>query len=367
MAAADKHSKTEAPTPKRVKEARDKGQVAKSPELTTWLAVLIATYLLPPTVRHVAEQCQLIFRSFAEVTADPTPSRMTRALGAGLQASFLTLLPLMVGLMVMNVVVGLAQVGLHPSTKRLKPNFKAVDPKAGFKRMFSSQNAWETGKSVVKVVVIAGFAYPATRQMVEDITGGSALSYATVMPLIARRSIALVRLIGWVSLVIAAADLIYKKRKHRQNLKMSKDEVKDEAKNAEGNPEVKNKMKSKMFTMSRTRMLQAVARADVVVVNPVHIAVALQYEAARGAPRVVAKGIGELAERIKERAEQSEVTIVESIPLARALYKACDLDDEIPVELYEGVARLLAFVHRLRRRRLLGGDYHRLPDSLTMV
>ncbi|MGE0879207.1 MAG: flagellar biosynthesis protein FlhB [Acidimicrobiia bacterium] len=364
---ADKHSKTEQPTPKRVKEARDKGQVAKSPDLAPWLGVLIGTWLLPPTVGNVGEKCQIILRSFAEVSADPTPARMTRALGSGFQSALLAMLPLLAGLMVMNLVVQIAQVGFHPSTKKLKPKFKAINPKAGVKQMFSSQNAWATGKSFLKVVVIAAVTYPSIKSMATEITGGEALTFSAAINLIGKRSVSIVRRVAELGVLIAIVDFIYQKRKHKTNLKMTKEEVKEEAKNSEGNPEVKNKRKEKMYTMSRVRMMEWVAKANVVVVNPVHIAVALLYDPAQGAPRVVAMGNGDLAEKIKEEALLHEVPIVESIPLARALFASCDIDEEIPFELYEGVARLLAFVHRLRRKRPLGGDYHRLPDALTVV
>jgi flagellar biosynthetic protein FlhB len=183
---------------------------------------------------------------------------------------------------------------------------------------------------------------------------------------IGTRSLSMVRSVAYAALVVSALDYVYQRRTMAKSLKMSKAEVRDEGKQAEGNPEVKGKIKGKMREASRNRMLSMVGQASVVIVNPVHIAVALVYEPTRGAPRVIAKGEGFVAERIREEADKHQVPIVESIPLARALYAAVELEDEIGAEFYEPVARLLAFVHRLGRRRPIGGPHHRLPPNLEM-
>ena len=169
------------------------------------------------------------------------------------------------------------------------------------------------------------------------------------------------------ALLLALVDYAYQRHSTAKSLKMTKQEVRDEARQAEGNQEVKGRIKARQREMSRNRMLAAVRDADVVVVNPIHIAVALRYDPARGAPRVIAKGKGFVAERIREEAEKHRVALVESIPLARALYASVELDDEIPLAFYEPVARLLAFVHRLGKRRPMGGPFHRLPVGLELT
>jgi flagellar biosynthetic protein FlhB len=263
-------------------------------------------------------------------------------------------------------VANVVQVGFHFSTKSIKPSLKKVSPKAGFKRIFSAKSSWELAKSSVKLVIVASVAYPVVRSVEAMIPRDHTQSFWVTASLLGKTGLHLVRYVAATSLTIAVADWAYQRRSLAKNMKMSKQELKDEAKQSEGNPEVRGKIKSKALSMSRNRMLSMVGTADVVVVNPIHIAVALKYEALKGAPRVVAKGEGWLAEKIKEQAEQHRITIVESVPLARALYAAVDLEAEIGPEFYDSVARLLAFVHRLGQRRPIGGGHHRLPEALLV-
>jgi flagellar biosynthetic protein FlhB len=226
---------------------------------------------------------------------------------------------------------------------------------------------WELLKNVAKLAIVAGVAYPSIRGLTSVVALDRTTPFWEMAGRIATRAISLVRTIAYVALLVALADFIYQKRSIAKSLKMSKAEVRDEAKQAEGAQEVKGKIKAKAREISRNRMFSAVANANVVVVNPIHIAVALVYDPMRGAPVVVAKGEGWVAERIRSEAEKHQVPIVESIPLARALYATVDLNDEIGLEFYEPVARLLAFVHRLGKRRPIGGSHHRLPSHLEMA
>jgi flagellar biosynthetic protein FlhB len=213
------------------------------------------------------------------------------------------------------------------------------------------------------VVVIAVVVVPIARGTVDDVAGQH-MAMWDVVGVVGETALRLARMVAYVALLIAAADYVYQRKSHAKSMRMTKQEVRDEFKQAEGNQEVKGKIKGLQLAAARNRMLAAVGDANVVVVNPVHIAVALRYEPLRGAPRVVAKGAGAVAERIRDEATRSGVPIVESIPLARALHKACDLDDEIPATLYEGVARLLAFVQRLGGRAPIGGGHHRLAEPV---
>lgn len=363
---ADKSDKTEQPTAKKLSQARKEGQVAKTPELAAWLSVLVAAYLAPVLLGQVGRSVESVFLSLRDVFVDPSPERMLNLLGGAMRGLFLALLPVLLAFMVLAVVADLVQIGgLRFATKAAKPSGKRLNPIAGFKRLFSTRSLWDLGKNVVKVTVIAYLAFPLVVDTVRTMIAVGIVPIGQVIDLVGDDALALVKRVAAVGLLVAVADFGYQKRRTRKDLMMSKQEVKDEAKQADANPEVKAKIKGKMYAASRNRMLAAVKEADVVVVNPVHIAVALRYEALRGAPRVVAKGRDLLAERIKDEAEGASVPIVESVPLARALYAACEIDDEIPVQLYEAVARLLAFVQRLGRRAPLVGSIHRLPDALA--
>jgi flagellar biosynthesis protein FlhB len=360
--------KTEKPTGTKLAEARKEGQVAKTPELATWLAVLVATYLVPLLMGRLGAAVERSFLSIGDVFEDPTPQRMVAALSVGMMTMFTALLPVMGGFMLLAVVADLSQIGgLKLATKAAKPTAKRLNPLKGFKRIFSVNSLYELGKNVAKVSIITIVAYPVAVDVIRQLVATGIVPVSQVAAIVGADALAMVRLIAMAGLFVAAADFGYQKRKTIKDLMMTKQEVRDEAKQSEGNPEMKGKIKGKMLAASRNRMLAAVKNADVVVVNPVHIAVALRYEPTRGAPRVVAMGKDTLAERIKEEAEKGSVPIVESIPLARALYAACDLDDEIPVQMYEAVARLLAFVHRIGKRRPLAGSVHQLPDSLVAV
>lgn len=366
MAAGDKHSKTEQPTAKRKRHARKDGRVAKSPEVISWTAVLIASFLVKVIFSQASKLATNLVLSGQSVIVDPQPQNMTNLLSHAFRDMLMLVAPVLLGFMALAVVGNVAQTGFILTTKQIKPSFEKISPTKGFKRMFSLPNLWQIGKSAMKLGVIGLVAVPIVIRSVNKLVAGPPVSITALLPFVAERALQIVRNVAYVALFIAAIDYVLQKRRMSRELRMTKQEVRDEYKQQEGNPEVKSKIRSMQRAMSRNRMIANVGRADVVVVNPVHIAVALRYVASSGAPRVVAKGRGELAERIKDEALEHRVPIVESIALARALYKACELDAEIPVALYEGVARLLAFVHRLRHRGTtpLGGPYHRLPEHL---
>jgi flagellar biosynthesis protein FlhB len=364
---ADRSGKTEKPTAKRKRDARREGRIARSQDLVSWLGVLVGTYVLPVTLRRGAALGRELFADVQQAMLDPSVPRMTEAGVTAMRGITSTVMPLLTGALVIAVVANVAQVGFVLSTKALKPSLKRLSPMAGFKRMFSARNGFELFKSMAKMSLIAGLSYPAIRGIGSAVPHDRALPFWELVSIIGDRSLALARRVAQVGLVLAVGDYVYQRRSMAKSLKMSKQEVRDEARQTEGNQEVKGKMKARQREMSRNRMLAAVRDADVVVVNPIHVAVALRYEPSRGAPRVIAKGKGFVAERIREEAEKHRVALVESIPLARALYAAVEIDDEIPLAFYEPVARLLAFVHRLGKRRPMGGPFHRLPASMEMA
>ena len=350
-------NKTEDPTPKRRKEAREKGQIARSPELTAWSGLLFATFLMRATASRGMETMTWLSHQLREKIANPDPTTAITLLGEASWRFALVALPIMGGLLVVGVLGGLMQVGLKPTSKPLKPKWERIDPFKGLKRLVSPMSAWEGAKSVLKVAVISGAALPPLRATVDHLAGGSRASVDAVASVVGSGMLTIMRNAALAGMVIAVADYLLQKRKTLKGMKMTKQEVRDEYKQTEGDPMLKGAIRERQMRMSRNRMMADVANADAVIVNPTHIAVALSYDAAKGAPRVVAKGSGAVAMRIREKAEEHGVPIVRDIPLARTLHKVCELGHEVPLEMYEAVARLLAFVYALKARNLHRGTH----------
>ena len=350
-------NKTEDPTPKRRKEAREKGQIARSPDLTAWSGLLFVTFLMQSAAARAVETMTWLTGEMRDKIITPDPATAIGLLGDAMWRFALVALPLMGALLVVGVLGGLMQVGLKPSAKPLKPKWERVNPFKGIKRMVSPMSAWEGAKSTLKVAVIAGAAYPPLRATADAMAGADRPPVETVAVIVGTGMLTIIRNAAVAGLVIAIADYLLQRRKTLKSMKMTKQEVRDEHKQQEGDPMLKGAIRERQMRMSRNRMMADVANADAVIVNPTHIAVALKYDAAKGAPRVVAKGSGEVATRIREQAEEHGVPIVRDVPLARTLHKVCEIGHEVPLEMYEAVARLLAFVYALKARNLHRGTH----------
>jgi flagellar biosynthetic protein FlhB len=250
--------------------------------------------------------------------------------------------------MAIALAVNLAQTRGLITFAPLKPSFKNLNPAKGLKKIISPRSLWETGKQIIRVGLLGLIVWQVLSGVIPEITANGGLSSSAVASLVASRSLALVREVAAISLVLAVLDYIVQYRKVARQLRMTKHEVKEEAKSTEGNPQMKGAIRRRQRQMARNRMIASVAKADAVVVNPTHFAVAVSYVRGRGAPRVVAKGTDFMALQIREEAVAHRVPLVEDPPLARALYVACDLEQEIPTEFYEAVARLLTFIYSLR-------------------
>jgi flagellar biosynthesis protein FlhB len=360
MAGADKSQKTEKPTPKRKKEAREKGQVARSPELTAWIAMLVTAQMLKMTVTRGAKTFTSMLEDMGRAAAAPDTAGATRfAVDAGKSAALLVA-PFLIVLMFVTIVVGLSQVGLKPSAKRLKPEFGRLNPFKGFKRLFSPQSYWEVAKSILKVGILVAVAWPAISHITSVFTTTQGDSLGELASVVGTTALTIIRNVSVAALMVAAADYVIQRRRVMKDISMTKQEVKEEFKQNEGNPEMKQAIRSRQAAIGRNRMIGLVSQADVVVVNPTHYSVALKYDAEKGAPQVLAKGAGVLARRIREEAASNGVPIVHEPVLTRALYASCDLGSFIPVELYEAVAQVLAFIFGLRARGSADG-YHEMP------
>ncbi len=358
--------RTEKATPKRMKEARRKGRLSHSQDLSAWLGIGAAALMMPAVLAAGADAGREQFMLLRDVIANPDPEVTVTALGDGLVSMLPTLAPL-AGVVVLAAIAATAvQGGIHPSTHRLKPTFKQFNLAAGIKRIFGMQAAWQGVKAALKAGAIGLVLYTVVQGMVPLLLGSGTHSLTQVLETVAGGASNLMRTAVIAGLVLAAADVLVVMRRNRKQTRMTKREVLDEYKATEGDPLVKGQIRSRQLAMSRNRMIADVAGADVVLVNPTHVAVALKYTPGSGAPKVVAKGAGHIAARIRAKATEKHVPMVEDIPLARALHAACDLGQEVPPHLYMAVARVLAFVMALRRRGAASG-LHRSPGGPSQV
>ena len=344
-----REGKTEAPTPKKKQDAKKKGTVAKSVDLGPWLTLLIATYLLPWLIGSVGGAVVDALTALGDLAAEPDVGDALRLLSAAMRAGFFAVMPFMAVIALITVLSQMAQTGLVLSLHPLKPDLKRLNPIEGVKRLFSPKSLWETAKQVVKALLVAWIAWPHIIAIHDLLVGHGRVPLLPGLSATAAEIMAMTRGVSWAVVGVGLFDYAFQRRNTILDLKMTKQEVRDEMRNSEGDPQVKQRIRSLQMAMTRSRMMAAVPGASVVVTNPTHIAVALVYDpAAGGAPRVVAIGVDAVAKRIREKAAEAKVPIVEAKPLARALWRACEVGDEIPVTLYEAVAKVLAFVRRLR-------------------
>jgi flagellar biosynthetic protein FlhB len=352
--------KTEKPTEKKKKEARKEGRIARTPDLGSWGGLLVASIVIPMVVRnamHVAEK--LVYQATG-IIADPDPMKAAKVMTSGVLAGAGAVAPLVLGIMVTGLVLGAAQGGIRPAMKLLKPDFKRINPFSGLKKTLGPHAAWEAVKALAKTAVVGTVLYLSLRTMLPGLVGVGSMPLAGLIDLIAGTVVRLVRAAAIAGLVMAVADYAVVKRRINKQLRMSKHDIKQEYRQSEGDPQLKGAIRARQMAMSRLRMMTDLEKADVVLVNPTHVAVALRYDPMRGAPRVVAKGAGPVAARIRAVAAEKRIPMVEDVALARALHKACELGSEIPPDLYNAVARVLAFVMMLKGRGSAAGS-HRVP------
>lgn len=357
--------RNEAPTQKKIKDARKEGQFGRSPDLGAWVGIAAAVALVPTMLRGSRERLVPMFEVLTDVMADPEPAQVHRALGDGFAVMLPVLAPIAAVTVVVAIATAAAQGGLHLATKAAKPSFKKLNVLKGLKNMASFTSLWQGVKSLLKTVVIGFALYLTIASIGPALIAAGATPMETITATVAGGTADLIRTAVVAGLVLAALDVVVTKRKSLKQIRMTRQEVKDEHKSSEGNPLIKGAIRSKQRAMSRNRMMSAIADADVVLVNPTHVAVALRYEAGSGAPRVVAKGAGVIAAKIREKAAEHGVPMVSDVPLARALHAACEVDSEVPAHLYVAVAQVLAFVMALKKRGAARG-IHRSPVTSSV-
>jgi flagellar biosynthesis protein FlhB len=347
--------KTEKPTAKRKKKAIEDGQIARTPDLGAWAGMLAASFLVPMVLRSAVERALKMFAEAMKVVADPEPEHALELFKQGLAAIAMAVAPLSLGMLLIGVGAAAAQGGIHFPAKAFQPKFNRLNPLPGFKRMFGGQGLWEGAKVLIKSAALGSVLYLGIGNLVPDLLRAGAMSLPDLLTLIENSAVTLIRYGATAGLVMAAADYAMAKRRINKQIFMSKEEVKQEHKQSEGDPHLKGAIRSKMMAMSRNRMMADLPKADVVMVNPTHVAVALRYDPTSGAPRVIAKGAGAVATKIRDKATEHRIPMVQDVPLARQLYKAVEIGQEIPPELYMAVARVLAFVMSLKARGSAAG------------
>lgn len=349
--------KTEPATAKKLKEAREDGKVAKSKELTAAFDLIVLFLVLKVFVAMVGDGFKNVFYYVYKLIPDFLSMHAMdvspQAISGFFKEIFLQMLqiawPFFLFGFAITLLISILQVGWKVTGKPLKPKLDRFNPISGFKRIISKDSVFEFFKSVLKVGVIIYIAYTSIKDHVNDIFILYDIPLGQAIALCGEIIIDTGLKISMVYLVVGLADFIYQKFRFNEEMKMTKQEVKDEYKNTEGNPEIKGRQRQRMREASRRRMMQDVPKADVVITNPTHLAVAIKYEPeVNRAPIVLAKGEDYLAQKIRELAKENQIEIVENKPLARMLYTNVDVGSEIPPELYQAVAEILAMVYNMK-------------------
>lgn len=348
--------KTEEPTAKKLEDARKKGQVMRSTEVVTAATLLVFFLMLKVFVGFIGNRFISSFHktlgSIGDYTSEPFNTNMARTIiRSSLWDIVVAAFPMMIAGFVVTIVSILFQVKWKVTTEPLKPKFDKFNPVSGMKRLFSKDKIMDLLKSTAKVIILAYVVYSYLKDQWPLIFKMYSYTLPQAIAVIGDTVISVGIRISLFFVAIAVFDLFYQKWKFHQDMMMSKQEVKDEYKNSEGDPKIKSQQRQRMQQASQRRMMQDLPNADVVITNPTHLAVAIRYDKeAHEAPVVVAKGADYLAQKIKDVARANAVEIVENKPLARMLYHNVEIGAEIPPELYQMVAEVLAYVYSLQGR-----------------
>jgi flagellar biosynthetic protein FlhB len=343
--------KTEAPTPRRLAEARERGQIARSIELNAAAALIGGIWLLQGPGKTLAKNLGDVIRLTMEnLTMDELTDVAIKTIF--MEDILMFMLPfgeLILGLLVIGLVVSVSQTGFAVASKRPFFDFGRLNPISGFKRIFSMQGLVEVLKSLLKLLVVGWPVYSYIRSNMEGVIKLANMDLASGIASFIEIAANIMWRVAGAYVILAIADYVYQVWNHRRGLRMSKQDVMEEFKRTEGDPFLRGRIRSQQRRMARMRMMSKVPTADVVVTNPTHFAVAVTYKQDKmDAPQVVAKGSFELAQKIVEVARENDVPVVENVPLARALYQTVDVDGDVPPDLYILMAEVLAFVYRQR-------------------
>lgn len=344
--------RTEQATPKRKQEARRKGQVAQSREISSVMVLMASLgffyfagswmfWNLSEFIAGIYQNIDTL--RFASLTDASNFSMEV------LYKLLVVLLPFLIPVAIAGFVANVFQIGFQLNSEAMAPKFSRLNPISGMKRLVSLRSLVELGKSIVKILFIGSIAYMLIKGDMKAFPALIHQEVGQILTFIARVSLKISFFVCLAMIALAVLDFIYQRWQHEKDLKMTKQEVKDEQRQTHGDPKVKARIRGIQMEMARRRMMEAVPEADVIITNPTHLAIALKFDAQEMiAPRVLAKGAGYVAQRIREIAEENQIPILEQKPLARGLYKMVEIGDYIPAELYRAVAEVLAYVYRLK-------------------
>jgi len=350
--------KTEEPTPRKREKAREEGQTAKSMEVNAAFAMVFGMLLFffvgAGIIVNLSNTAKHFFME--SPTFEVTKVNVERLVYQAVITLASTILPFIVGLMIVGVISNVAQVGFLFTSKPLEFSFDKLNPLTGIKRIiFSKRSLVELGKGIMKVLIVAVVAYFSLQSVIDDSLVILDSDIAVVLAFIGKSSLSVGFKMGLAFLALALLDYMFQRSEYNKKLRMSHQELKDELKETEGDPLMKQRIRSTQKLLSRKRMIADVPTADVIVTNPTHIAVALKYEIGKmDAPKVIAKGAELLAEKIKSIAASYNIPIVEDKPLAQTLYKNVDIGESIPEHLFQTVSQILAYVYKLKNTHRLG-------------
>nr|MBN2278324.1 flagellar biosynthesis protein FlhB [candidate division Zixibacteria bacterium] len=355
MAEDQFQERTERATPRRRQKAKEEGRVARSMELNSAVILclgIMTIYFLGPLLANQLEQMSIyIFNEAPALAADF--DSIVSLFNHNIINFFLLLGPILIMLTLIAYGVNILQVGVMFTSKPLEPKTDRLNPVSGIKRLFSARSLFQLARDVIKILLIAAVGYLVIKSQMDTfflLSDTSASIFAAAMGKMALKTVLQV---GGVILLLALLDYAYQKYDFEKSIRMSKQEIREEMKESEGSPQIKGRIRRIQREMSRRRMMQEVPKADVVITNPTHLAVALKYDQTEmDAPMVVAKGERLLAQRIKDIAREAGVPIVENKPLARSLFNMCEIGSYVPSQLYRAVAEVLAFVYRQKQEKV---------------
>ncbi|NLN06519.1 MAG: flagellar biosynthesis protein FlhB [Firmicutes bacterium] len=343
--------KTEEPTPKRLEETRKKGQVVKSGEVIAAANLLALTAVLYAAGSFLFSYLKEMLARYLSFPPFAPGSEAVGGLTRVAAWDFAVVtFPIFLTAVTVGVVVNYVQSGFLFTTEPLNPQLSRINPVEGFRRIFSRRALFDLVKSLLKVALVGAVAYLYVKQKLDVLLlllyQNAAQAWETASSLILGLSVR----VGIAFFALAVADYIFQRRQHLQNLRMTRQEVKEEMKQYEGDPQVRSRMRERMRRLAMHRMMESIPQATVVITNPTELAVALRYRDGEDeAPVVVAKGAGDVARRIREKAKEHHVPIVENKTVARMLFTQVEIGQAIPVEMYQAVAEILAAIYRLRR------------------
>ncbi len=347
---ADDMEKTEEPTSKKLEDARKEGNVPKSMDTTGFVVLLIGILVLIFYLKYVVYYLERFYRYYVSfIGIELTKNIIFEILLNTAFNVIILLAPILGAVLLAGVLGNVMQFGFLFTTKPIMPKFEKINPIKGLKRIFSMKTVVEGIKITLKVAVAFGVGGWLFFKFFLDIPKLELMSFYEQIKWFENKALIIIFSMLAVFLVFAILDFIYQRYSYKKSLRMSKQEIKDEYKQTEGNPEIKAKIRQLQREMAKKRMMSEIPKADVVVTNPTHYAVAIRYDKTKDeAPRVIAKGVDNLALKIKEIAREHDIMIVENPPLARELYKLVDVDEVIPQKLYKAVAEILAYVYRAK-------------------